>query len=151
MVKPKLYLDTSVPSAYFDERAPDRQQLTRQFWAEQLSGYEGVISQFVLQEIDSTPDDARRDQMRKLVNPLAALDYPDEARKLVEEYLEHGVFKEKTLIDATHVAIAVAHRIGYLGSWNFKHLVNIRIRRSINLVNSLNGYDQIEIISPPEL
>jgi hypothetical protein len=34
MTKPKVYLDTSVPSAYFDERAPDRQRLTQRFWVE---------------------------------------------------------------------------------------------------------------------
>lgn len=32
----QLYLDTSVPSAYFDDRTPTRQALTRKFWHEAL-------------------------------------------------------------------------------------------------------------------
>ena len=38
-----------------------------------------------------------------------------------------------------------------LASWNFHHLVNVKARRLINLVNALLGHGQIEIVSPPEL
>ena len=31
-----IYLDTSVPSAYFDSRAQERMDLTRKFWNETL-------------------------------------------------------------------------------------------------------------------
>ena len=39
----------------------------------------------------------------------------------------------------------------YFASWNFKHLVKVGTRREVNLVNALEGYEQIEIIVPPEL
>ena len=151
MLKSRIYLDTSVPSAYFDERAPERQQLTREFWSNQLPEFEGLISEFVIQEIDDVPDSGRRAEMRRLVEPLDILDYTEDAQKLIQHYLKHDVFTQKNLVDATHVAIAVTHRIGYLVSWNFRHLVKVRIRRGVNLVNSQNGYDPIEIIAPPEL
>lgn len=32
MLKPKVYLDTSVISALFDERTPERQSLTKSAW-----------------------------------------------------------------------------------------------------------------------
>lgn len=150
-MRPTLYLDTSVPSAYFDERAPDRLHLTREFWSERLSAFKATISELVLQEIDDTPDRVRRSEMRQLVQPLTVLEYTGEAQKLIQQYLKHDVFNEKTIVDATHVAIAVAHRVEYLLSWNFKHLVNVKIRRSVNLVNSLNEYGSIEVIAPPEL
>ncbi|MBI3990125.1 MAG: hypothetical protein HY347_10980 [candidate division NC10 bacterium] len=67
MVKPKLYLDTSVPSAYFDPRAPDRQRLTRQFWSDRLSDFDPVISTVVLKEIGDTPDPKRRKEIENLV------------------------------------------------------------------------------------
>ena len=49
------------------------------------------------------------------------------------------------------MAIAVVHQIPLLASWNFTHLVNIKTRRLVNLVNALLGHGQIEIVSPPEL
>ena len=49
------------------------------------------------------------------------------------------------------VAVAATNGIGYFCSWNFTHLVNVNIRREVNLINSLKGYGPIEIIAPPEL
>lgn len=37
--KEKLYLDTSVPSAYFDERSPERKQATESFWKKLANAY----------------------------------------------------------------------------------------------------------------
>ena len=45
--KPKLYLDTSVPNAYFDEKNPYRQEITRQFWLK-LKEYQVFISDLVV-------------------------------------------------------------------------------------------------------
>lgn len=151
MVKPRLYLDTSVLSAYFDDRAPDRQRLTQRFWEERLPEFEGMISESVLQEISDTPDEDRRSEMRRLAAPLAVLDYPTDAEDLAYEYVKIGIFPQKYLGDAIHVAIASVHRVGYLASWNFKHLVRVATRREVNLVNALKGYDPLEIAAPPEI
>lgn len=151
MVKPKLYLDTSVPSAYFDPRAPDRQRLTWQFWSDQLSDFDPVISTVVLKEIGDTPDPKRRKEIEHLVAGLAVLPLTEEAAALAEEYIRQGIFLEHYESDALHVAIPVVNGIGYLASWNFKHLVNVRTRREVNLVNALRGYQPIEIVAPPEL
>lgn len=45
MKKETLYLDTSVPSAYYDERAKERQDATIKFWKEVLPNYQGYISE----------------------------------------------------------------------------------------------------------
>ncbi len=70
MIRPRLYLDTSVPSAFFDDRAPDRQRLTQRFWREQLQAYKPVLSDLVLEEISKTPDPHRRAEILHLVEPL---------------------------------------------------------------------------------
>jgi hypothetical protein len=36
-------------------------------------------------------------------------------------------------------------------SWNFEHLVKVKTRKTVNLINILEGYKEIEIISPQEL
>jgi predicted nucleic acid-binding protein len=151
MVKPKVYLDTTVPSAYHDDRTPDRQRLTKEFWTERLPDFECVISTIVLIEINDTPDAERRDNIEGLIDDFEVLEFGEEAYELAQEYVERGIFPEKYTSDANHVAIAVVNGIGYFASWNFKHLVKVNTRREVNLVNALLGYQQIEIIAPPEL
>lgn len=79
------------------------------------------------------------------------LSIDEEASRLAQEYVQRGIFPEKYESDANHVAIAVVNGIGYLLSWNFKHLVKVATRREVNLVNAIAGYGQIEMIAPPEL
>jgi hypothetical protein len=151
MEKPKVYLDTTVPSAYCDERAPERQRLTVQFWAERLPNFEGVVSTIVLLEIKDAPDAVRRARLEDLIRGLAVLEFDERANALAQEYVGRGIFPEKYVSDANHVAVAVVNRIGYFASWNFRHLVRVQTRREVNLVNALRGYEPIEIVAPPEL
>lgn len=73
------------------------------------------------------------------------------AEELAHAYIQEGVFSQRYLDDALHVALASVSRIPYLTSWNFAHLVKVRTRREVSLINTLQGYEAIEIIAPPEL
>ena len=150
-VKPKLYLDTSVLSALVDARTPERQALTRQFWIERLPEFSGFISTVVLAEIADTPQQTQRQEMEKLAVGLAVLELSETAEELAQAYVREGVFSPRYLDDALHVALASVSRIPYLASWNFAHLVKVRTRREVSLINTLQGYEPIEIIAPPEL
>lgn len=151
MEKPGLYLDTTVPSAYHDERTQYRQELTQQFWRERLAAYRPVVSVVVLREIQDTPNADRRQKIESLVRHLDVLLLSEEAETLAMEYVRRDVFPERYLSDARHVAIASASGLPYLASWNFRHLVKVNTRREINLINALLGYANIEIVAPPEL
>ena len=151
MVQQKVYLDTTVPSAYFDSRTPDRQRLTRQFWTERLPGFDRMISTVVLREIEDTPDPERREQMSELVAGIDVVEADQEVLSLAQEYMARNLFPERYASDAIHVAVAVVNGIPYFCSWNFTHLVKVATRREVNLINSLNSYGPIEIIAPPEL
>ncbi len=63
--KVRIYLDTSVPSAYYDERKPERQAETLAFW-ETLDAYDVLISVLMIDELRETE---RRDaeKARKLL------------------------------------------------------------------------------------
>lgn len=147
----RLYLDTTVPSAYIDARASDRQRLTMEFWRDRLGSYEAVISSLVAAEVRDTPDADRRRRLERLIEPFPLLPVTLEADELADQYVTRGAFRERFRDDALHVAIAVTHHIGLLTSWNFKHLVRLQVRRQINLINAILGYGPIEIVSPPEL
>jgi hypothetical protein len=151
MKKEQVYLDTTVPSAYYDDRAPDRERLTRIFWVERLPNFKPVISDIVLSEIYDTPHEEKRIKMEQLVQGIELLAFNKEADKLATEYVKRGVIPEKYSDDANHIAIAVTNGIRYLISWNFKHIVRVNTRREINLINALMEYELIELLAPPEL
>ena len=151
MARQRTYLDASVPSAYYDDRAPDRQRLTREFWSERLQGFDAVVSEVVLQELEDTPAPEKREILRALVDSFPVLEFDQEARALSEEFIRRGIFRERYAADAQHAAIAAVNGVGFLCSWNFTHLVKVSTRREVNLVNSLMGYGQVEIVAPPEL
>ena len=150
-MKSKLYLDTSVFSAHVDSRTPERQELTHQFWIERLPAFETAISTLVLAEIADTPQQDQRQEMEKLVSGFSILEYNQVVEELAQIYVARGVFSAKYLTDALHVAFASVHHIPYLTSWNFRHMVKVRTRREVSLINTLNGYEPIEIVAPPEL
>ena len=58
----KVYLDTSVISALFDYRNPERQSLTEKFFNE-IMNYNVYLSVITLAEVDRTPDEKLRDNM----------------------------------------------------------------------------------------
>lgn len=147
----RLYLDTTVPSAYIDARAPDRQRLTEEFWLERLPSYEPLISALVIAEIRDTPDTDKRRRLESLVQSFAVVPVTAEAEDLADEYVDRGVVRAKFRDDALHVALAVTGQISLLASWNFKHLVRLQVRRQINLINAILGFGQIDIVSPAEL
>lgn len=146
-----VYLDTSVISAYFDERAPDRCNLTRRFWAERLPEFSPLISDLVLAEIRETRDEQRRKEMLRLAEPMAVAPRTEDAAKLAAEYVRRGVVSPADFNDALHLALATTNGIGFLLSWNFRHMVKLSTRREVNLLNSLLHYGPLEILAPPEL
>ena len=56
MGKLKVYLDTSILSAYFDLRKPMRQLMTQKWVQNDLKSFVPYISVLVLEEINAHPD-----------------------------------------------------------------------------------------------
>ena len=148
--KTKVYLDTSVISALFDERNPERKSLTEAFFKE-IRIFDVFISEITSVEIDRTPDLDLQNKMRKKTSEFSTLSLTDEVEWLAKEYIRYGAIPENYLEDAYHIAIAVIHDIDYLLSWNFKHIVRIKTKDIVRMVNTLNNLRSIEIMTPAEL
>lgn len=149
-MKQRIYLDTSVISAFVDDRLPERRRATIDFWA-RLPEYEVSISELAVAEVQATNEADRRQHMEDLIRPFEVLAVGEESRRLAREYVRRGVFSPATIDDALHVATAVTSRRDIVVSWNFRHLVNRRRRALINEFNIQLGYPTIEIVSPPEV
>ena len=65
----RVYLDTSVFSAYFDERATDRQTETEAFWARR-HGFEIATSELARAELAQASDINRRRRSLSLLKGL---------------------------------------------------------------------------------
>lgn len=147
--KTKIYLDTSVPSAYYDSEKPERQELTKEFWLK-IKNSIVHISELVKQELSQIENENLRRNISKLIKKFKVLKLTNKVKKLSEEYIKEGVVPERFKNDATHIAISTINNMDFLISWNFRHLVNVKTKRLVNAVNKKNGYKKIEIIAPPE-
>lgn len=144
--KLKLYLDTSVPNAYFDEKNSQRQITTKEFW-QKLGNYDTYISDLVKEEITATLDEKLRQNLLRLISSFTCLSSKtEEIDDLAKEYLSRKIIPVKYIADAVHIAVATVNGIDILVSWNFEHIVKLRTKREVNATNILLGYTQIEII-----
>ena len=146
----RVYLDTLVLSALFDDRNPERQDLTKRFFDE-IESFKVYISEVVLAEIDATKDAQLKGKLRNTAVYFEVLSIDEETRKLANEYVKHGAIPAEYSEDALHIAISTLNEIDYFLSWNFRHIVKVKTRRIVNMVNLSFGYPDLKIATPAEL
>jgi predicted nucleic acid-binding protein len=146
----KIYLDTSVISALFDDRNPERKALTEEFFS-RIGIYSTYISELTLAEIERTPDKTLKSKMSGTIKGFSILEINESVEELANEYVKYGAIPESYSEDAYHIAVAVLNEMDYLLSWNFRHIVRKRTRDIVRMVNTLRDLKQVEIITPGEL
>ena len=145
-----LYLDTSVISALFDERNPERQALTKDFF-EGRTADRLLVSELTLAEVENTPSEDLRRSMRAITDRYDVVSVTEDAERLAHRYVEAGAVGSTYAADAYHIAIAVVCTADILVSWNFRHIVRRKTRDIVNMINTAVGYPHLEIVSPGEL
>lgn len=153
MKKLKLYLDTSVISHLDAPDVSEKMADTIALWNEIKAGkYDIVISELVIEEITYCFEPKRtflNDELRKIETTLVTR--TKKVSELAKNYVENGVLSAKSYDDCMHIAYAVIENCDFLVSWNFKHLVNINTIKGVKIVNAINDYREISIISPTML
>lgn len=79
------------------------------------------------------------------------LEITDEVLKVANQIIDMGILTKKSIDDCQHIATAVVHGCDCIISWNFKHIVNVKTIRGVRAITNLEGYKQIEILSPSAL
>ena len=158
MRKLRVYLDTSVINFLYADDAPEKRDITREFFARRLHVYEVSISDVVLFEIASTKDEGKLRLLVEAVKTYNLSAVPmdqgetEEVNGIVAEYLRARVFPERKREDALHVAISTVFEFDVLLSWNFHHLANITKEIRINALNERLGYlKRLNIRTPLEV
>ncbi len=81
MIKQKLYLDTSVPSRYHDDKRPEEKRVTQLWWKNELPKYEVVLSAVTVEEVQKTGDSDIRNKLLELINDIKALPVTQSVRR----------------------------------------------------------------------
>lgn len=154
-IKPRVYIEPTVISHLVARPSDDVilaswQRASRQLWENYADRFEFVISPVVRAEIQQG-DAAAAQQRLEMVSQLTVLEILSEANILAQKLIDAGVVPPNSELDAQHIAIATAHGVDYLVSWNHKHIVNEHKREHIKSVCQEVGFQPITICTPIEL
>ena len=150
-----VYIETTVVSylAAWPNRDPvtaARQQATADWWNRVLPRLEGYVSPVVLDEIARGDADAIRRRQER-ISSLQVLAVTPEVDGLAEAYFAALPIPEKARADAYHLALATAHGMDYLVSWNLTHIVSGGIVRRLQELNAARGVRTPVICTPEQL
>jgi len=150
MKKLKIYLDTSVISHLLAEDTKEKMNDTILLWNKLKSDkYEVFISTVVLDELEKCSEPKRTLLIESLENiNFDIIEGTDEIDILAKEYVVSKVLSENNFADCLHISSAVVNECDLIISWNFKHLVNFNTIKNVKIVNSVNNYKEINIITP---
>jgi predicted nucleic acid-binding protein len=148
-MKPRLYFDTSVFGGIYDSEFEEISILL--FEKVKLGEIICVYSDLSIAELKNAPKNVRNHFQVLPKKHLEFVQVTKEAFELAELYLKEKVVGKTSVDDCRHIATATIHKVDYLVSWNFKHIVNVFRISGCNSVNLKNGYVQLDIRSPKEI
>ena len=131
----RAYRETTIPS-YCVARPSNspslaaRQTSTRKWWDSGCSGFDLTTSLETLDEV-AKGDQSLAAARLHLLDDIQPLRMTDEAIKLASELVARGLIPAKAASDSIHIAIASAHAIDYLVTWNFKHIASPFLRERL--------------------
>lgn len=124
----RAYIETSVISYLTSRPSRDivvaaHQQISMHWWENYRKSFDLCTSQLVV-------DEARRGDLEvaqrrlKLLEDMSLLEVTDQAQALAMTVVQEGLLSQKAFPDALHIAIATAHQVDYLVTWNCSHIAN---------------------------
>jgi len=155
MPKPKVYLETTIPSYLTAWPSRDlvtaaHQQVTRDWWEKRRHDFDLFISAVVIEEA-SAGDEHAAVRRLEAVSELRLLELTDEVTAVAKTFVERGVIPAEKGEDALHIAAAVVHGIDYLLTWNLSHIAKAEARNRIEGLCRSIGYEPPIICTPEEL
>ena len=150
----RVYVETSIVSYLSARTSRDvviaaHQQITRRWWRGRRN-YSLLVSQVVLDEAAVGDPGARARRLRAL-RGIPILPLTDQATQLAGDLVRRGALPKKAIVDALHIAIAAAHQVDYLLTWNCKHIANATTRGTIETICRSAGANPPIICTPEEL
>ena len=119
---PRIYIETTIPSYLTARRSRDLriaadQETTEEWWEARRTSYELFVSETVLDEAGSGDAEFAGKRLSAL-DGLPRLALTAEAAALATRLLTTEIIPAKAAPDALHLAIAAAHAMDFLLTWN---------------------------------
>jgi predicted nucleic acid-binding protein len=154
-MQPKVYIETSIPSFYYEDRsdtpAVARREWTRQWWDNNRDAYELVSSAAVIEELKNGEYAKQSDCLSLLEDiPFLVVAKP-EINEILTTYFKHKLMPNEPTGDALHLALASYHKCDFLLTWNCKHIANANKFQHIKRINTLLGLFVPNLVTPLEL
>lgn len=152
----KVYIETTIPSFYFETR-PDienqvRRKWTREWWDKYHAHYRLYTSEAVLLELGrSNYPRPKRTATLGMVRDLAILPLTEEVVEVANTYRRELVMPREPSLDSLHLALASCHGCDILLTWNCDHLANANKHGHIKRVNLRLKIATPLLITPLEL
>jgi len=154
LIKRSLYLDTTIPSYYYDQRKDldirYRRNVTRDWWANEKDSFDLYISELVLVELQRG-DYPQKEKVIHLLKGISTLPIVLEIEDIVREYLKNYLMPKTDMGDAFHLAYTSFYKMDYLLTWNCNHLANVNNKEHIEGINRKLKLFIPDIITPLQL
>ncbi len=154
-MKPKLYLETTIPS-YLTAR-PTRDPLmtgqlaaTKKWWQLRRNDFELFISNAVWSEA-AQGDKLAAARRLQILTPVERLKNTPEVERLAENIMRQHLLPAKAAVDVVHIATATVHGMHFLLTWNCTHINNREIIPGLEQLCADCGYRLPVICMPLEL
>ena len=148
-----VYVETSIVSYLRQKPSTQlvlaaRQLLTHQWWNDERTNYQLLVSQLVIDEA-SAGDPALATERLQLLAGIPLLSLDPAIADIADEIMSRAILPEKARTDALHIATVAHHRIQYLVTWNCRHIANARMLPRIHdVLNDL--LIPVPVICTPE-
>jgi predicted nucleic acid-binding protein len=154
MSKPRVYVETTIPSAYYTDRKDPAMRKQREWtrrWLHQASAQcELLTSPVVMRELLNGR--SRHVPVRMaLLEGMELLHVSSSILATADMYIQHKVMPSKPPTDALHLALASHGGCDFLVTWNYRHLANPRKFDRIRRLNLRSGLNVPVLTTPRRL
>lgn len=155
MAKPRLYLETTIPSylTAWPSRDPyvaKQQLITKEWWSDRREYFDIFISDFVLEEAAEGDPDAASERL-KVLEGFDSLETNGLVLELGTLLIGPGLLPDRAATDAAHIAISAVHKMDYLMTWNCRHIANGEIVKKVRQICERQGFQCPTICTPHNL
>jgi predicted nucleic acid-binding protein len=154
MPKPRIYVDTTIPSTYHSRRTDPKmiewRAATRPWWEVAIHACELVTSPAVLRELARGRSDLVPRRL-EMIEELELLSPHEDVDRTAALYVRHKIMPADVEGDALHLALASHNECDVLVTWNYHHLANPNKLDRIRKLNLELGLSVPRILTPEQL
>ena len=152
----KVYIETTIPSFYFETRQGMENQVrrkwTREWWDNYHTHYQLSTSEVTLLELSrANYPSAKRTAALQIIGQVSILPLTDQVISVADIYRREFVMPKEPSLDSLHLALASCHGCDILLTWNCEHLANANKHGHIKRVNDRLKLATPLLITPMEL